>query len=282
MTTVPFSRVMRVNIKTVFRLRNLILTIFIFSLIGLLGVYMLSGPSSYSSNVWDVLFFTFAGPSIQSESFFEFISWFLPFLMFFYLFGNNTEEELSRRGDTIIPLIGSRRKWWLGKVVTLLLISIAYMLIGILIVLLIGVIFFPFSTKLSPILLQYASNGISVISFVGLIFLLYTSTLFALSFVQTVFAVMWRNSFIALIFVAALMVVSWVFGTNRVHIVPWLPGSQAMLLRHTLFEPSVPHFNLSFSLFYNLAIILISFIVGFLYVRRMDIFKETIDIHTGG
>jgi len=85
MTTVPFSRVMRVNIKTVFRLRNLILTIFIFSLIGLLGVYMLSGPSSYSSNVWDVLFFTFAGPSIQSESFFEFISWFLPFLMFFYL-----------------------------------------------------------------------------------------------------------------------------------------------------------------------------------------------------
>jgi len=97
--------------------------------------------------------------------------------------------------------------------------------------------------------LQYASNGISVISLFGLIFLLYTSTLFALSFVQTVLAVMWRNSFIALIFVAALMVISWVFGTNRVHIVPWLPGSQAMLLRHTLFEPSVPHFNLSFSLF---------------------------------
>lgn len=282
MTTVPFLRVMRVNVKDVFRLRNLILTVFIFSLMGLLGAYIISEPSSYPSNVWDVLFFTFAGPPIQSESFFEFIFWFLPFLMFFYLFGNNAEEELSRRGDTIIPLIGSRRKWWLGKVVTLLLISIVYMLIGISTVLLVGAIFFPFSTKLSTTLLQYVPNGIGVISFVGLIFLLYTSTLFALSFVQTVLAVMWRNSFTALIFVAALMVVSWVFGTNRVHIVPWLPGSQAILLRHTLFEPSVPHFNLSFSLFYNLTIILISFVVGFLYIRRMDILKETIDIHTGG
>lgn len=83
MTTVPFSRVMRVNIKTVFRLRNLILTIFIFSLIGLLGVYMLSGPSSYSSNVWDVLFFTFAGPSIQSESFLSLSPGFCLFLCSF-------------------------------------------------------------------------------------------------------------------------------------------------------------------------------------------------------
>ncbi len=284
MGKVPFSRVMRINLKTAFRIKDLILTVITFSLIGLLSVYEIASfPSSYSKNVWDVLFVAFAGPPLSSDSLFNFIFWFLPYLMFFYLFGNIAEEELSQRGVSVIPLIGSRRKWWLGKTVTLFMLSTIYVVISIVIILAVSSFFLPLSNQISPFLLsgtlQYIPEGITVMILVKWIFLLYLGTLFALSFVQMALSVIWRNSFTALILVCAVMMLSWLFGIGHPYIVRWLPGSQSMLLRHTFFDPSVYSFSLSFSLIYNAVIVLTILVVSFIYIRRMDIFKRISEIH---
>ena len=283
MRKVLFSRVMHINFRTVFRLKNFILTVVIFSLIGLLSVYEVATfPSSCSKNVWDVMFVAFAGPPLADDSLFDFTLWFLPFLMFFYMFGNIAEEELSQRGISIIPLIGSRRKWWLGKTVTLFILSNAYVLVGIGTILVVSLFFLPISNQISPFLLsgkiwQSIPKGMAVITLMSWIFLLFESTLFALSFIQMALSIMWRNSFVALIFVSAVMAISWISGTRHPYIVRWLPGSQSMLLRHTLFDSSVYRFSLNFSLVYNATLVSMLLVVSFIYIRRMDIFK----IHKG-
>ncbi len=285
MRKVPFSRVMRINLKTAFHMKNLILTIVIFSLIGLFSVYdVATYPSSCAKNVWDVLFVAFAGPSISDDSLFNLIFWFLPYFMFFYMFGNIAEEELSQRGVSIIPLIGSRRGWWLGEVITLFILSIIYVLIGIVTVLVVSSFFLPLSNQISPFLLshelwQTIPKDMTVVTLMRWTFLLFFSTLFALSFIQMAFSVIWRNSFTALILVCAVTILSWLFGIGHPYLVRWLPGSQSMLLRHTFLDPTVYGFSLTWSLVYNAIIVLIVLAVSFIYVRRMDIFKQISEIH---
>lgn len=286
MRKVPFSRVMRINFKTTLRMKDLILTIVIFSLIGLFSVYdVVIYPLSSSKNVWDVLFVAFAGPSISDDSLFNLIFWFLPYLMFFYMFGNIAEEELSQRGVSIIPLIGSRRKWWFGEVATLFILSIIYILIGIATVLIVSLFFLPWSNQISPFLFSgelwqtIPKNTTVVTLMIRWIFLLFGSTLFALSFIQMALSVIWRNSFTALILVCAVMILSWLFGIGHPYVVRWLPGSQSMLLRHTFLDPTVYGFSLTWSLVYNAVIVLIISAVSFIYVRRMDIFKQISEIH---
>jgi len=84
MRKVPFLRVLRINLKTTLRMKDLILTVVTFSLMGLFSVYEVATyPSSCAKNVWDVLFVAFMGPSISNDHLFSFIFWFLPYLMFF-------------------------------------------------------------------------------------------------------------------------------------------------------------------------------------------------------
>lgn len=285
MGKVPFSRVIRINFKTTLRMKDLILTVVIFSLIGLFSVYeVVTYPSSCAKNVWDVLFVTFAGPSISDDSLFNLIFWFLPYIMFFYMFGNIAEEELSQRGVSIIPLIGSRRVWWLGEVATLFTLSAIYVLIGIATVLTVSLFFLPWSNQISPFLLslelwQIPKDTTVVTLMIRWIFLLFGSTLFAVSFIQMALSVIWRNSFTALILVCAVMILSWLFGIRHPYLVRWLPGSQSMLLRHTFLDPTVYGFSLTWSLVYNAIIVLIVLAVSFIYVRRMDIFKKISEIH---
>lgn len=286
MGKVPFSRVIHINFKTTLRMKDLILTVVIFSLIGLFSVYdVVTFPSSCAKNVWDVLFVAFAGPLISNDSLFTLIFWFLPYLMFFYMFGNIAEEELSQRGVSIIPLIGSRRKWWLGEVVTLLILSFIYVLAGIATVLAVSLFFLPWSNQISPFLFsgeiwQTIPKDTTVVTLmIRWIFLLFGSTLFAVSFIQMVLSVIWRNSFTALILVCTVMILSWLFGIGHPYLVRWLPGSQSMLLRHTFLDPTVYGFYLTWSLVYNAIIILIVLAVSFIYVRRMDIFKQISEIH---
>jgi hypothetical protein len=286
MSSVSCSRVIRLNLKTAFRWKDLLWTVVLFAVMGLLSVYeVVPYRTALSKNVWDVFFVTFVGPSMVNDSLFEFVRWFLPYLFFFYLFGNTAEEDLSQRGVSIIPLIGSRRKWWLGEVVTLLLLSFFYVAVGIAALLVIGLCFLPWSMHISPFLL---SNGIwqaipkdlTVATLIlRWIFPLFFGTLFAVSLLQTALSIQWRNAFTSLIAASAIMILSWLFGTRRPHVVRWLPGSQSMLLRHTFLEPQVHGFSLTWSLVYNAVLILAILAVSLIAVRRINICKEIPEIH---
>ena len=286
MGNVPFSRVIRLNVTTAFRWKSLLWTVVLFAVIGLFGVYeVVSYPTALSENVWDVLFVTFSGPGLTNDSLFEFVHWFLPYLFFFYLFGNIAEEDLSQRGVSLIPLIGSRWKWWLGEVVTLLILSLFYVVTGVATILIVSRCFLPWSANLSPFLLsseiwQTIPKDLTVaMLLLRWIFPLFFGTLVAVSFLQMVLSLQWRNAFLSFIAASAMMILSWLFGIRHPSVVRWLPGSQSMLLRHTFLEPQVHGFSLAWSLGYNAVIILAVLAVSFIYVRRIDIVKEISEIH---
>ena len=283
---VSYARVIRLNVTTAFRWKSLLWTVVLFAVIGLFGVYeVVSYSTALSKNVWDVLFVTFAGPGVFSDSLFQLVLWFLPYLFFFYLFGNIAEEDLSQRGVSLIPLIGSRRKWWLGEVVTLLILSFFYVVTGVATILIVSRCFLPWSTHLSPFLLssgiwQTIPKDLSVATLLlRWIFPLFFGTLVAVSFLQMALSLQWRNAFLSFIAASAMMILSWLFGIRHHSVVRWLPGSQSMLLRHTFLEPQVRGFSLAWSLGYNAVIILAVLAVSFIYVRRIDIVKEISEIH---
>jgi hypothetical protein len=286
MSSVSCSRVIRLNLKTVFRWKDLLWTVVLFAVMGLLSVYeVVPYRTTLSRNVWDVLFVTFSGPALTNDSLFEFARWFLPYLFFFYLFGNTAEEDLSQRGVSIIPLIGSRRKWWLGEVATLLFLSLFYVMAGIAVILIVSGCFLPWSMHLSPFLLSGGiwpaiPKNLTVVTLIlQWIFPLFFGTLSAISLLQTALSIQWRNAFTSLIAVSAIMILSWLFGIRRPHVVRWLPGSQSMLLRHTFLEPNVYGFSLTWSLVYNAVLILAILAVSLIAVRRINISKETPEIH---
>jgi len=286
MGNVPFSRVIRLNVTTAFRWKSLLWTVVLFAVIGLFGVYeVVSYPTALSENVWDVLFVTFSGPGLTNDSLFEFVHWFLPYLFFFYLFGNIAEEDLSQRGVSLIPLIGSRRKWWLGEVVTLLILSLFYVVTGVATILIVSRCFLPWSANLSPFLLssgiwQTIPKDLTVaMLLLRWIFPLFFGTLVAVSFLQMALSLQWRNAFLSFIAASAMMILSWLFGIRHPSVVRWLPGSQSMLLRHTFLEPKVHGFSLAWSLGYNAVIILAVLVVSFICIRRIDIVKEISEIH---
>ncbi len=286
MSNVLFSRVIRLNVKTAFRWKNLLWIVALFAAIGLFGVYeVVSYPTVLSKNVWDVLFVTFSGPGLTNDSLFEFVHWFLPYLFFFYLFGNIAEEDLSQRGVSLIPLIGSRRTWWLGEVVTLLILSLFYVVTGVVTTLIVSRCLLPWSANLSPFLLssgiwQTIPKDLTVAMLIlRWIFPLFFGTLVAVSFLQMTLSIWWRNAFLSFIAASAMMILSWLFGIRHPSVVRWLPGSQSMLLRHTFLEPQVHGFSLAWSLGYNAVIILAVLVVSFICIRRIDIVKEISEIH---
>lgn len=286
MDNVPFSRVIRLNVKTALRWKDLLWTVVLFVMVGSFGVYeVVTYPAALARNVWDVLFVTFSGPGLTNDSLFEFVHWFLPYLFFFYLFGNTAEEDLSQRGVSLVPRIGSRRKWWRGRVVALLFLSLFYVVAGIAVVLIISGCFLPWSAHLSPFLLSSGiwptiPRDLSVsVLLLQWIFPLFLGALAAISLLQTALSLQWRNAFLSFIAASALIVLSWLFGTQHPLAVRWLPGSQSMLLRHTFLEPRVHGFSLAWSLGYNAAIILAVLAVSFVCIRRIDIVKEISEIH---
>lgn len=283
MKRAPFPRILLWNLRTTLRWWHILATIAIFGLLGWSSaLYVLMFLSELDKNVWDAFFVSFAGPGVWSTSILEMLKWFVPHLLFFYLMGDIAEGELRFRACAIIPLIGSRRLWWLGKVVILFIFSAGYTLSGVGIVILSATTMLPWSTNPSPFLLSGplwpVPNTLHVSILITWAILLVGSTLFTISLLQVALSIWWRNAFHAFAFVSALLVLSWLLGLETPGIVRWLPGSQSMLLRHTALDSTVSDFTLAWSMVYNLVTALFTFLVSIAYVHRLDILKHTTDI----
>ena len=284
MRATSFFYVLSWNLKTILRKRHLLLTVLGFGLIGVSSVcYVLLYPSPLKRNIWDAVLVAFAGPGIWGNSILDMLRWFVPNVLFLYLFGNIAAGEFDRGGVFIIPLIGSRKMWWLGKIATLLILSIGYMALGLVIVVICSMVFLPWSSELSPFLLSETflqrQGDFQIEILLGWITILFTSTLFAISSLQAALSIFWKKSFVAFLAVIAVLIMSWLAGNDHPAIAPWLPGSQSMLLRHTYFDPSVPNFSLAWSLIYNVVLTSIVSAVSLWCIRRLDIWKDPSDSH---
>jgi len=241
-----------------------------------------SSQTQVTANVWDAFFISFAGPGVWDSSLLRMLAWFVPHLLFCYLIGDLANGELLQRGYVVVPLVGSRLRWWWGKMVTLLLLALGYTALSLLAVLAGSMARLPWSWQLSTLLssgtLWPLPEGMDVGVLLGWTFSLMCSTLFAMASLQIVLSILWHRSFHAFAATSAIALLSWLLGIDKPRLVRWLPGSQSMLLRHTYFDPNVPGFSPAWSLFYNAVLALLAIGLGTWYVRRMDIFGEAQDI----
>ncbi|MBI4760793.1 MAG: hypothetical protein ACOYYF_14515 [Chloroflexota bacterium] len=233
-----------------------------------------------NGNIWYAVLLSFAGPSVWGSSLTQALTWLVPHVLFFYLVGNIANEELLNRGYAIVPLMGSRRTWWLGKLLLAFLLSMGYTLLWFLFVSLGAAFVLPVTWAAHPFLHSgdpwiFPSN-INIADLLLWIFSLYIGTLFTLITVQMFISIWWRRSFHAYVLVVAVSILSWLLGTDQPELVRWLPGSQSMLSRHTFLDPSIQGFTFGWSLLYNGLILLLMLGGSFWHIRRMDIFGASL------
>lgn len=231
--------------------------------------------SVMKANLWDAFFVSFSGPGVWGYSLVQALPWLISHILFFYLFGDIAVGELRYRGYAVVPLVGSRIRWWFGKEVVLLIFAIGYMLMSMLAVLIGALIILPWSWQPSELMISdqiwVMPNDMEIVALLGWIFILFSSTLYALASMQLTLSLISRRSFYGFSAVSVVTIISWLLGIDNPYLSRWLPGSQSMLLRHTFFDPNVPGFSMEWSLIYNTTLFLIVFGLGTWYVRRMDI-----------
>jgi hypothetical protein len=270
-----FARLIRWQSQSFLLWRHLFLPFALFLFIGGYAVSQTTQLSTAPANisVWDVALVAFGGPGADDNSLVRMLVWFMPYLLFFYFIGDFAYGELAQRGYWVLPLVGSRFRWWVSKTATLSGFVLAYtwLYLG-------GVLLIP--------ALRLAGNieGFSLWEqvfpthpeingwvFLGWVFGSFLTTLLASTLCQLSLSLVWQKSFYGFSAASAWMLLSWLFGTGAPAWVRWLPGSQAMLFRHTFFAPEVPGFSMAWTWGYNLLFCLAAFLLGAYTLRHTDI-----------
>ncbi len=269
------GRLIRWHLQSFLVWRHVLLPLFLFLLLGWYGVsqtfQIAASPAGVT--VWDVALVAFAGPGLEDTSLVRMLVWFLPHLLFFYFLGDFVYGELAQRGYWVLPLMGSRTRWWATKAATLLFLTMAYTLFYLGVVLLVPTIRLAGNTagfSIWELVFPFRSE-INGWIFMGWVFGSFFSTLFASTLLQLSLSLAWQKSFYGFGAVSAWMLLSWLLGTGAPELIRWLPGSQSMLMRHTFFAQEVSGFSLAWTLGYNFLFSLAAFFLGARTLQKMDI-----------
>lgn len=272
----PFPRVIHWNWQATVRGWHLLVVGGLFLLSGWyhaarLLTFLQGTPSTATLDVWDALFLALGGPPLWDGTLLSMLGWFVPHLLFFYLIGEMVQGELAQQGVGVLPRIGSRGRWWLGKGVTLGLLAAAYLMWGLLATLLGAATRLPWMWQHSYLLSEMAPVPVSRLTALGWLVGLLWSTLLTLGLLQMVTALVTRRSIHGLLVVTVLLLLSWLVGTGNPSGVRWLPGSHSMLFRHSALDATVPHFPWEWSLLYNAVLTTTLAGVGTWVVGRLDV-----------
>lgn len=272
-----FFRLTIWNLKSTIRWWQFVLSIVVFAIIAMYCVMQLQSLSSttnLNTTVWDSLVLAFSGPPIDGRVV-DGLIWLLPQLLLFYIVGNFAKEELVSRGEYILPLIGSRFVWWIGKVIILALYSFVFFVTGFAVVFTVSGFLLPISSSWGELLLtkdylpflsKYSVSYIISIMFV----LLYTTGL-SMTLLQVVLSLIF-NSVYAFFIVSALSIFTLISGSLYLKLVPFLPSNQAIISRHSLFDSSIIAFSIEWSIIYNFIVIGAAIVFGAWQIKTMDIF----------
>lgn len=244
--------------------------------ISIIGWKIATDYQSEINNLGDFYFIFFAGPDNFSLSLLLLLIWFIPQMFFYYLIGNMAYGELSQHGYVLLPRIGSRKKWWSGKVAGLFLISMVY-LIAVIVGSTIGACM-SLSTEIislnQPVTITNiwpGSQTFTGFQLVWVIVLLYISSYWALGTLQLATSLIFKKSADSFLLVSMLLLFSCIASIDQAGLVRWLPGTQTILARHSFIDTTIPDFSLGWSLLYNLILFIISFLVGNWVMKRLDI-----------
>lgn len=228
-----------------------------------------------NAGVWDAALLAFAGPGVDQSALRSWAAWLVTHLLFLYFVGDLAYAELPRRGYAVLPRIGTRVRWWLGKVVTLAVLTAGFTLEGLLAVLLGSLTKLPWSWR-APILPVVAAlprvvrySEVDTALAAGLI--LFFTTLLAMGCLEAALSIALRRSFYGFASASAILLLSLALGTSHPGLIRWLPGSQSMLIRHSFFDPRVPGFSFLWSLIYDSVLIVGAIGAGVSLMARFDV-----------
>ncbi|MCB2178579.1 hypothetical protein KQH61_04105 [bacterium] len=252
-------------------------------LYGLLYVF-LGGKIAYDgaglvNTFGDFYFLFFSGPDNYSIPLMQLLLWFIPQMLFYYLIGNMAYGELSQNGYILLPRIGSRKRWWLAKVISLLFISAIYLLELIVApalgaVLALGI---HINSLAEPVFLTNmwpSSSAFSGFQLVCVIVLLYLSSMWFLGTFQMAISLIFKQPVYSFLLISAILLVSCIGSVNQPGLVRWLLGAQTILSRHSFIDATIPGYSLLWSLVFNLSLFIISFMMGNQVIRRLDITRS--------
>lgn len=271
-----FNRLFVWNLKSTVRWWWLLSTVALFAVVGLYNVARLNSmaiATDLRASVWDSMFLSFSGPP-ASAGMIDGLIWLVPQLLLFYFVGDTVRRELVERGESILPLIGSRLIWWIGKVSALVANVFAFFILGFCVVLVVSALALPWSSSWGSLIVsgEFAPslNNYSIGFGLFLMFLLLVTTGWAVVLVQTVLA-LYFNSINAFIVVSGLSILAWTSGSYFRTLVFLLPGNQSMFSRHSLLTTGVEGLSIGWSLLYNLVAVIGALMLGAWLLNSMDI-----------
>lgn len=237
----------------------------------------LSGnTSSASVNLGDGFFFLFSGPALKNSLLLPLLVWLIDLLFFLIFTGNLASRQFSDLQASILFRSKSRAQWWIGVILTLLLISIEYTMIilgsGIL-----GLLTqLPWNTNLSSFFLgQSLWQAAAFASFFHILFslaVLEISSFIVVALLQVQLTFLLKRLAFGISFILLLAAITWGMGFFE-KIQSWqivLLLAQSILSRHWPYEPALPFFTIQFSLLFNLVTGLVLCLSGGLLLRHYD------------
>lgn len=227
-------------------------------------------------HIGDGLFLAFSGPSLGDDNLTTLLSWLLSKVFFIMLIGNLINGQLYEHDYVVMFLVRSRRVWWLGITMTVIITAIGYMILVILATLAGVATQLSWSLRLSSFFVTQhiwqAASAMSLMQVLGVIFSLTVSSLAIVGLTQTLIALHTHRTIWGTLTIFTLALIAWIVGMGENVFVwqQWLPEVQSILSRHFPFEPRLPNFTLTMSLVYNSLFAVILLVIGSLLLRNFD------------
>lgn len=231
---------------------------------------------SQQPHVGDGLFLAFSGPSLGNDNWTTLLIWLLNKVFFIMLISALINGQLYEHDYIVMLMVKSRRIWWLGIVVTVMLTAIGYVSLVILATFAGVMTQLIWDSSLSSFFIEQgiwqAASAMSLMQVMVMIFSLTVSSLIVAGFIQTLVALYTHRTIWGILTVLTLALVAWIvgMGENTPSWQQWLPEVQSILSRHFPFEPRLPNFTLTMSLAYNALSAMTLILAGFRLLNTFD------------
>ncbi|MDU6480894.1 MAG: hypothetical protein E6538_02795 [Paeniclostridium sordellii] len=226
------------------------------------------GISNNDINFVDLFFSIFKG--INYNKFPLPINWILINMYTTYLIGSYCYDDLSEESYNVIVRSKDRKNFWISKVVWMVITIITFYILLLFLITFFSITIFNVSFEWSTFSKETLLEVIQT-NWVGFYFILFTLFIYFLTsitiaIIQLIisFIIKLRYIYIINIFIFILSIFSNEF------IIP-IQGS--LILRQNIFN-KLYHINPLNSVMYNLIVFVISFIIGFKYIEKIDILRS--------
>jgi len=241
-------------------------------------ILMLNSLLAFSQppRVGDGLFLAFSGPSLGSNSLTTLLIWLLNKVFFIMLISGLINGQLYEHDYIVMLMVRSRRIWWIGMTVTIVVTVIGYVSLVVLATLAGVATQLSWDFELSSFYIGQgvwqAASVMSLIQVIVVIFGLTVSSLMVVGLLQVLVALYTHRTIWGTLTVLTMTLVAWIIGIgeNAPSWQQWLPEVQSILSRHFPFEPRLPGFTVYMSVIYNSLSIIILFLTGFMLLRTFD------------